>query len=151
MNKKQKILPGIFIMIIVFVGWIIKPAHSENHRWYSGDYAQVVSICESDDILRTIAELYMTKDPVDNKQAEELWFYAVASGECVQDPGYNLTVKLWEKLETYKDVYGKGASAELWSATVLLPTMETLTVFVGILGKKGNKLTMPNDLPSISL
>ena len=101
MNKKQKILPGIFIMIIVFVGWIIKPAHSENHRWYSGDYAQVVSICESDDILRTIAELYMTKDPVDNKQAEELWFYAV--------------------------------------------------VYVGILEKKGNKLTMPNDLPSISL
>ena len=151
MNKKQKILPGIFIMIIVFVGWIIKPAHSENHQWDSGDYAQVVSICESDAILRTIAELYMIKDPVSNKQAEELWVFAVTSGECVQDFGYNLTVRLRQKLETYKDVYGEGASGELWRATVLLPTMETLTVYVGILGKKGNKLTMPNDLPSISL
>lgn len=147
MNNKEKLIPGIFVMIIVIVAWLIKPAHSTEHEWMVGEFAKVIAMCKSDAVLRTVADLYMTKNPYDANEAMKIWTAAIISGECVQDNNYNFTVLLTEKLEVYKDLYSDGKNGELWEATVMISGV-AVGVYVGMLER--NSLSQEH-LPSISL
>jgi hypothetical protein len=147
MNNKEKLIPSIFIMIIVIVVWLIKPAHSTEHEWMVGEFANVIAMCKNDAVLRTVADLYMTKNPYDANEAMKIWTASIISGECVSDNNYTFTVLLTEKLKVYKDLYSDGQNGELWRATVMI-SGGAVSVYVGMLERKG---LFQEHLPSISL
>jgi len=104
-------------------------------------------MCKSDAVLRTVADLYMTKNPYDANEAMKIWTAAIISNECVQDNNYNFTVLLTEKLEVYKDLYSDGKNGELWEATVMISGV-AVGVYVGMLERES---LSQEHLPSISL
>ena len=44
---------------------------SENHKWYVGDYARVVSMCETSNVLEIMADL-MTTDTKEDKDLADM-------------------------------------------------------------------------------
>ena len=125
--------------------------YAENHRWYAGDYARVVSMWETSNVLEVMADLLATDTKEDRALADTVWLSALQSGECVFDGNYNYVVQLTEKLQVYPDLYGDDQNGELWQATVLLPTGRLVIVYVGMLERKAPDGKIEQGLrPSLS-
>lgn len=124
---------------------------AQNHRWYVGDYARVVSMCETSNVLEIMADLMTTDTKEDRDLADTVWLSALQSGECVFDGSYSYVVQLVEKLAVYPDLYGDKQNGELWQATVMLPTGRLVIVYVGMLERKAPAGKIEQGLrPSIS-
>ena len=138
----KKIL--LFIATIYFL--TTQSLLAQDHRWYAGDYARVVSMCETSNVLEIMADLMKTETQEDKELADTVWLSALQSGECVFDRAYRYTVQLVEKLAVYPDLYGDKQNGELWQATVMLPTGRLVTVYVGMLENKAPASLMDQSL-----
>ena len=138
----KKIL--LFIATIYFL--TTQSLFAQDHRWYAGDYARVVSMCETSNVLEIMADLMKTETEEDKELADTVWLSALQSGECVFDRAYRYTVQLVEKLAVYPDLYGDKQNGELWQATVMLPTGRLVTVYVGMLESKAPAGLMDQSL-----
>ena len=143
----KKIL--LFIATIYFL--TTQSLLAQDHRWYAGDYARVVSMCETSNVLEIMADLMKTETEEDKELADTVWLSALQSGEGVFDGNYNYVVQLVEKLQVYPDLYGDDQNGELWQATVMLPTGRLVIVYVGMLERKAPAGKIEQGLrPSIS-
>ena len=97
---------------------------AQNHRWYVGDYARVVSMCETSNVLEIMADLMTTDTKEDRDLADTVWLSALQSGECVFDGSYSYVVQLVEKLAVYPDLYGDKQNGELWHFVFILKIHE---------------------------
>ena len=136
----------IFVLILSIYLSTAQTLIANNHKWYAGDIARVVSMCNSDNVLRLMADLMLLNTKQDDILADELWLEALRSGECVYDGRYVYQVMLTEKLEVFKNLYGIGEHGELWQATVMLPSGRFVIVYIGLLEHKAPTELMDQSL-----
>ena len=140
----------ILILICTFYLLTFQTLLASDHRWYPGDIARVVSMCETDNVLRTMALLMAENTEEDDALADEVWLKAILEGECVMNKNYVYVVQLTEKLEVFENLYGDNQDGELWQARVLLPTGQIVVVYVGMLETKAGKGVIQQSVsPSI--
>ena len=125
----------IFLSVVITYLLTINTLTAQVNKWHSGDYARVVSMCNTSNVLEVMADLMAENTKQDDDLADQVWYSALKSGECVFDGSYRYTVQLVEKLAVYPDMYGDKQDGELWQATVMLPTGRLVTVYVGMLSK----------------
>ena len=111
---------------------------AENHLWMPGDQARVTAICKDEIPLTKTAKAFQqnTEDAV--KLADEIWFKAVADGECFVAPSprdkWNIT--LLEKIATFKNMFGQeGITGELWRVVMITKTGEEFYGVSGVFAK----------------
>ena len=140
----------ILILICTFYLLTFQTLLASDHKWYPGDIASVVSMCETDNVLRTMALLMAENTEEDDALADEVWLKAIMEGECVMNKNYVYVVQLTEKLEVFENLYGDNQDGELWQARVLLPTGQIVVVYVGMLETKAGKGVIQQSVsPSI--
>ena len=125
----------IFLSVVITYLLTVNTLTAQVNKWHSGDYARVVSMCNTSNVLEVMADLMAENTKQDDDLADQVWYSALQSGECVFDGSYRYTVQLVEKLAVYPDMYGDKQDGELWQATVMLPTGRLVTVYVGMLSK----------------
>ena len=125
----------IFLSVVITYLLTVNTLTAQVNKWHSGDYARVVSMCNTSNVLEVMADLMAENTKQDDDLADQVWYSALKSGECVFDGSYRYTVQLVEKLAVYPDMYGDKQDGELWQATVMLPTGRLAIVYVGLLGK----------------
>ena len=125
----------IFLSVVITYLLTVNTLTAQVNKWHSGDYARVVSMCNTSNVLEVMADLMAENTKQDDDLADQVWYSALKSGECVFDGSYRYTVQLVEKLAVYPDMYGDKQDGELWQATVMLPTGRLVTVYVGMLSK----------------
>ena len=125
----------IFLSVVITYLLTVNTLTAQVNKWHSGDYARVVSMCNTSNVLEVMADLMAENTKQDDDLADQVWYSALKSGECVFDGSYRYTVQLVEKLAVYPDLYGDKQNGELWQATVMLPTGRLVTVYVGMLSK----------------
>lgn len=136
----------IFLSVIITYLLTVNTLLAQVNKWHSGDYARVVSMCNTSNVLEVMADLMAENTKQDDDLADQVWYSALKSGECVFDGSYRYTVQLVEKLAVYPDLYGDKQNGELWQATVMLPTGRLVTVYVGMLESKAPAGLMDQSL-----
>jgi len=139
----------IFLSVVITYLLTVNTLTAQVNKWHSGDYARVVSMCNTSNVLEVMADLMAENTKQDDDLADQVWYSALQSGECVFDASYRYTVQLVEKLAVYPDMYGDKQDGELWQATVMLPTGRLVTVYVGMLGKAPDGLIDQSLKPRI--
>ena len=94
----------ILILICTFYLLTFQTLLASDHKWYPGDIARVVSMCETDNVLRTMALLMAENTEEDDALADEVWLKAIMEGECVMNKNYVYVVQLTEKLEVFENL-----------------------------------------------
>ena len=136
----------IFLSLIITYLLTFNTLLARDNKWHAGDFARVVSMCNSSNVLEVMADLMAEKTKEDDELADQVWYSALQSGECVFDRAYRYTVQLVEKLAVYPNLYGDKQNGELWQATVMLPTGRLVTVYVGMLENKAPASLMDQSL-----
>ena len=136
----------IFLSVIITYLLTFNTLLAKDNKWHAGDFARVVSMCNSSNVLEVMADLMAENTKEDDDLADQVWYSALQSGECVFDRAYRYTVQLVEKLAVYPNLYGDKQNGELWQATVMLPTGRLVTVYVGMLENKAPASLMDQSL-----
>ena len=136
----------IFLSVIITYLLTVNTLTAQDNKWHAGDFARVVSMCNTSNVLEVMADLMAEKTKEDDELADQVWYSALQLGECVFDGSYRYTVQLVEKLAVYPDLYGDKQNGELWQATVMGPTGRLVTVYVGLLESKASDGLMDQSL-----
>jgi len=134
MNKN--IFTGIIILIIVVVALFAQPTKSAEHVWKTNDLAYVTHVCSSPDMLIASAILYADPTEENIKQADQMYFEAIETKDCVYNQT-NFLVRLIEKIYTIHDLYAiEGYDGQVWSGHTVAPNGMTFRVYLGMLKKE---------------
>ena len=86
----------IFLSVVITYLLTVNTLTAQVNKWHSGDYARVVSMCNTSNVLEVMADLMAENTKQDDDLADQVWYSALKSGECVFDCSYRYTVQLGE-------------------------------------------------------